>query len=139
VLSAAVGGCSYQYELIAVARNGGIAFIVDPRSSDRPECLRDVEVSSQHAVMWSESVSYDEACANRFPLAYGVSLSGHHLQDRDLVKPKPLQRNVVYEVGTTTGATGYGSGRFLIHSNGRVENLPLRNAEQEGLISNSGA
>lgn len=35
----------------------------------------------------------------------------------------PLRRGVAYSITTTTGATGYGDGRFVIHADGRVENL----------------
>jgi hypothetical protein len=37
---------------------------------------------------------------------------------------KPLQRGVIYQISTTTGATGYGGGRFVIQSDGRVVNMP---------------
>jgi hypothetical protein len=148
---AALSSCSYQYELLALARDGRLAFIVDPTSDHRPSCLRDVEVIAEghakatpttgddtsrvgYGTFWFESVSYDDACANHFPLAYGRNLSGEHQQDRGIVRAKPLQHEVVYDVMTTTGATGYGAGRFVIHRDGRIENLPVQDAEQ-GLIS----
>jgi hypothetical protein len=120
-------------------------FIVDPASGKRPSCFRQIEVAAERPVkakakaqagddatrvgygtFWFESVSYDDDCANRFPLPYGAELNGKHQQDRGMVKPKPLVREVIYDVTTTSGATGYGSGRFIIRANGRVENLPLQ-------------
>jgi hypothetical protein len=77
-----------------------------------------------YGTFWFEVVSYDDDCANRFPLRYGVALNGSHLMDLGFVKPKTLLREVVYEVHATTGATGYGGGRFIIHTNGHIENLP---------------
>jgi hypothetical protein len=38
------------------------------------------------------------------------------------VEAKPLHVGVVYEVTTTTGATGYGGGWFRITADRRVEN-----------------
>lgn len=140
LLSATLSGCSYVYDVIAVAHDGRLAFIIDPASDQRPSCLRLIEVTTERqpkaqaeegddtsrvsdGVIWFESVSYDDDCANRFPLYYGFTLKGEHQQDRAMVKAKPLLREVVYNVSTTTGATGYGGGRFVIHANGRIENL----------------
>jgi hypothetical protein len=78
-----------------------------------------------YGTYWFESVDYDDACANRFPLIYGASLNGRHQQD-GIVKATALRREVVYDVSTTTGATGYGSGRFTIHADGHIENLAQR-------------
>ena len=118
-----------------------MVFVVDAHSGGRPSCLRQIEVKAEGAsrpraeagddatrvsygTFWFESVSYDDHCADRFPLAYGKTLSGAHQQDRGIVKAKALVREVIYEVSSTTGANEYGSGKFIIRSNGRVENLP---------------
>ena len=139
-LCAALSGCSYVYEILAVARGGQLVFVIDPNSDNAPSCVRQVEVIAEqgaraqpqagddtsrrgYGTFWFESVGYDDACANRFPVIYGSTLNGQHLSDAGLVAPKPLLRDVIYSVSTTTGATGYGSGRFVIRSDGRIENL----------------
>jgi hypothetical protein len=71
----------------------------------------------------------DDDCANKFPVAYGMSFKGRHQQEWPPIKAERLRRGVVYEVGTTTGATGYGAGRFIINSDGRVENLELTDGQ----------
>lgn len=143
LISATLSSCSYAYDVAAVVRDGLLVFIVDHTSHQRPPCLRQVEVTAErptkaqaetgddasrisYGTFWFESVSYNDDCANRFPLPYGVTLKGEHQQDRGSVKAKPLSREVVYEVNTTTDATGYGSGRFIIHDDGRIENLRFR-------------
>jgi hypothetical protein len=125
---------------LAVARNGKLVFVVDPKSSSHPSCLRQVEVIAEggtkahaqagddktrvgYGTFWFQSVGYDDGCANRFPLTYGTKLGGEQT-DEGVVSAKPLVPGVVYTVGTTTGATGYGGGRFVIQSDGRIENLP---------------
>ncbi|WP_278393356.1 hypothetical protein [Sphingobium yanoikuyae] len=125
--AALLGGCSYGYDLTAVVQNGQLMFVVSPTSSQKPECLRDIEVAEeggQRNTLWSESVSYDDYCANKFPISYGKSLEGQRQQDRKEVQAMPLRPGVIYNVSTTTDATGYGGGRFLIHADGHVENLP---------------
>ncbi|MBB5718569.1 hypothetical protein FHR23_001492 [Stakelama sediminis] len=120
---------------MAVARNGKLAFIVGPDSSKQPSCFRRVEVveeEGEHATLWQESVSYDDACANRFPLLYGAALKGQHQRNSDQISAKPLKRGVVYDVSVTTGATGYGRGRFVIHEGGRLENLKFQTSADEG-------
>jgi hypothetical protein len=42
----ALAGCSYGYDVLAVARDGRPAFIVGPASSHRPSCVRLVEVTT---------------------------------------------------------------------------------------------
>ena len=142
VLAAMQTSCSYAYPLLAVSHAGRLAFIVDPKSGDQPSCFRYVEVIAEegakakaapepaddasrvgYGTYWFESVDYDNACANRFPVRYGVGLNGRH-QNYGSVRAKALRREVVYDVSTTTGATGYGGGRFIIHANGHIENLP---------------
>ena len=126
LLAILLGSCSYSYDLIAAIRNGQIVIDVDPAASQHPACLRRIEVSAEDSreAAWLESVSYNEDCANKFPLPYGYRLRGKHLPDSREVAAKPLRREIVYEVNATTGATGYGGGRFVIHADGRLENLP---------------
>ncbi len=69
-------------------------------------------------------MSYDDDCANKFPLPYGYRLRGTHQPDSREVAAKPLRRETVYEVTATMGATGYGGGRFIVHADGKIENLP---------------
>lgn len=144
LLVVTLGSCSYAYEVLAIAQNGRLAFIVSPQSDRHPSCLRLIEVVAEdrakakahaepgddasrigYGTYWFESVDYNDACANHFPITYGASLKGQHQQD-GIVKAKELRREVVYILDTTTGATGYGSGRFMIHSNGQIQNLPER-------------
>ena len=149
LLFATLGSCSYAYDLLAVVRGGRLAFIVNPTSKDRPSCLRYIEVVAEgsaraasgsgddkqrvgYGTFWFDSVSYDDACENRFPIFYGVPLSGAHQPGAGIVKGKRLLRNTVYDVSTTTGATGYGSGRFIIRDNGHIENLSLRGSPLDG-------
>jgi hypothetical protein len=126
LLCASLGGCSYSYNLIAAVRNGQIVIEVDPTSSQHPKCLRRIEVSAEgeRDLKWLESVSYGDGCANKFPLPYGYRLRGEHQTETEEVAAKPLRRETIYEMTATTGATGYGGGRFVIHADGKVENLP---------------
>jgi hypothetical protein len=128
LLAASLGGCSYGYHLIAAFRGGKITIDVDPSSSQHPTCLRRIEVSSEteREAVWRESVDYDDDCANKFPLPYGHRLRGKHQPDIGEIAAKPLRRETIYEVTATTGATGYGGGRFIVHADGSVENLPRK-------------
>lgn len=83
-----------------------------------------MSAESERDPNWLESVSYDDDCANKFPLPYGYRLRGEHQMETEEVAAKPLRRETIYEITATTGATGYGGGRFIIHADGRVENLP---------------
>lgn len=140
LLGATLTGCSYGYDILAVARDGRLIFIVDPNSPREPSCFRSVEVVARdgakaqpeagddlgrigYGTFWSERVSFDDDCANTFPLTYGTTLQGQHETDGGMVKPKPLVRGTVYEISTTTGATGYGRGQFVVHVDGRIENV----------------
>jgi len=135
LLAASLGGCSYRYDLTAVVRNGQIVIDVDPSSTRHPSCLREIAVfaEDERRATWLENVSYDDDCANKFPLAYGYRLRGKHGPDSREVAAKPLRWETIYEVTATTGAIGYGGGRFIVHADGRVENLPpkLRPAETD--------
>lgn len=141
VIAAILSSCSYGYDLLAVAQGGRVAFVVKPSSDHHPSCVREIEVIAEgdvkaqpehgddassvgYGTFWFEDVDYDDACANRFPLPYGIPLKGRHQEKFGNVKAKPLRQEVIYDVSTTTGATGYGQGRFVIHSNGHIENLP---------------
>jgi hypothetical protein len=157
LLATMLGSCSYAYDVLAVALDGRLAFIVSPHSARRPSCVRQIEVLADdltttaqpeagddptrvgYDTYWYESVDYNDGCANRFPLAYGTPLSGEHPQEFGKVKAKPLRREVVYDVSTTTGATGYGQDRFVIHANGHIENLPRpgRRTTTSNLVENS--
>jgi hypothetical protein len=141
-----LSGCSYTYDILAVVQHGRLMFVVDPKSSHHPSCLREIEVTARsgnratatsgddesrvgYGTFWFESVDHADGCANTYPLPYGSSLSGKVLSDREKVTPKPLLREVEYEVRATTGATGYGGGQFILHRNGQVENLPREKLE----------
>jgi hypothetical protein len=41
-----LSGCSYIYDVLAVVRGGRVVFIVNPKSSKQPTCLRRVEVTA---------------------------------------------------------------------------------------------
>lgn len=132
-LAIALSSCSYGYDLAAVVRDGKLMFVVSQASSQQPQCLRRIEVTEEEEreTFWSESISYDDDCANKFPIAYGATLQGQHQQDRQEIAGRPLRRGVIYMVSTTTGATGYGGGRFLLKADGQVENLPWPSADTQ--------
>jgi hypothetical protein len=137
-----LSGCSYAYDVLATVIDGRLAFIVDPQSPNAADCINHIEVVTDerevapaatgddpvrtgYGTYWYEVASYD--CENPFPVFYGSALRGgppENWESPDHVKPKPLKIGVVYEVSTTTGATGYGGGRFRIRPNRTVENLP---------------
>ncbi|MGI8405690.1 MAG: hypothetical protein ACR2OE_13175 [Thermomicrobiales bacterium] len=140
LLALALSSCSYSYGVLATVRNGRVVFIVDPASSQQPSCLRRIEVIAEYErdPIWEESVSYDDDCENKFPLPYGARLEGQHQQNQKMADAKPLRRGITYEVSTTTGATGYGGGRFVVRPDGRLENLPYREeAAQESKTSSN--
>lgn len=149
LLSVALGGCSYGYDLLAVVQDGRLTFVVDPTSAQRPSCLRYVDVTADLTgtgadgkqsydpapgthTAWLENIDYDDDCANKFPLIYGVRLRGRHRPDGALIVATPLRKEVIYSITTTTGATGYGGGRFVIHADGRVENLKPQTVTEAG-------
>ena len=119
-------GCSYSYDVIASMQDGHVVFSVSPKSSQQPDCLRFIEVRADgsRSAVWSESVDYEDDCENTFPVKFGAALKGRHQQDWPTEGPGALVPEVIYEVATTTGATGFGGGRFIVHANGTVENLP---------------
>lgn len=130
---------------------GRLAFIVDPSSISKPECINGITVSTDkgetatakavpgddeklvaNGVFWWKSLEAD--CENPFPIFYGQTLKGQRLvydgkvpgaspgETSSVVEPKPLHIGVVYEVTATSGATGYGGGWFRIAADRRVEN-----------------
>jgi len=127
-LTLALSGCSYSYDVVASVRDGRLVLMIDPSSPQKPSCLRRVEIIPKDGrnPVWEESVGYDDDCANRFPLPYGTRLKGQHQEGQGVVQAQQLRRGVIYDISTTTGATGYGGGRFIVHSNGSVENLPYK-------------
>ena len=137
----ALSGCSYSYEVQARVLDGRLMFDANPQWG--ADCVRRVEVraerdegSAGEEVVWEWSISHDDACENRFPIAYGERLRGRpHVYDSGgvpnemvgtparSVAAKKLRTGVIYTVSTTTGATGYGCGRFRIGPNRQVQNL----------------
>ena len=137
----ALSGCSYTYDVQARVADGRLFFNANPQWG--ADCVRRVEVTAESddslsgkGVIWEQSISHDDACENRFPIAYGKPLSGRpRIYDSggvpnalagtsgSSVVAKKLRTGVIYTVSTTTGATGYGCGRFLIRSNRQVQHL----------------
>ena len=98
------------------------------------DCARHIfvgEVTSEGiqdaGVMWDRSISYEDDCENTFPIIYGEPLKGQpHVYQEERARsigPKPLSIGVLYEVHATTGATGYGCGRFQINSDEQVQSF----------------
>jgi len=146
LIGTTLGSCSYAYGLLATVEDGQLTLVVKPGSDHPASCFREVEVVAERGVeaqpqagddisrvasgtFWFESVNYDDDCANRFPLRYGSSLRGRHMGG--IVKAKPLRREVVYDVSTTSDATGYGSGRFIVHANGQIQNLAIKGSPMD--------
>lgn len=127
-VATALSGCSYTYDVVASAQGGRVVFAVDPASRHHPSCLRRIAVVAKDArdPVWLESVSHDDDCENRFPLQYGAELKGQHQQNEEMVPAKPLRRGIIYDVSITTGATGYGGGRFIVRTDGQIKNLPYK-------------
>lgn len=138
-----LGSCSYGYELLAVVIQGRLAFIVDPGSSYKPDCLGSIHVSVAKGgpiarpakkddralvlnggVYWWKSTEVT-SCENPFPIFYGQQIEGPPFVYDDgpsSVEAKPLRIGVVYEVNAS-GDGAYGSGWFRINKGGWVENL----------------
>lgn len=133
----ALSGCSYSYDVQAGVSDGRLTFDANPQWG--ADCIRRVEVRLEEdgeETVWEQSISHDDDCENRFPINYGEPLRGRpHIYDSGGVPdamngtPAPsvaaekLRVGVIYKVSTTTGATGYGCGRFRIELNGQVQNL----------------
>lgn len=155
VAGLAVGSCSYGYDLLAVSIGGKLAFIVDPHSSYKPDCLASINVSVDKGgpiarpdpgddvllvrnggVYWWKS-SEVTSCENRFPVFYGQQIKGRpfiYADGPNSVEAKPLRIGVLYHV-ETSGDGAYGNIWFRIGKGGHIENLkddptpPVRNAE----------
>lgn len=133
----ALSGCSYSYDVKAKLSEGRLVFNANPQWG--ADCVRQVEVASQEdgaGTVWQQSIAHDDGCENTFPIVYGAALDGKpHIYGSGgvpaelvgttapSVPAKKLKAGVVYIVSTTTGATGYGCGRFRIGPNRHVENL----------------
>ncbi|MGE3691249.1 MAG: hypothetical protein AB7F98_07705 [Novosphingobium sp.] len=124
-LAMTLSGCSYHYLVSASGSHGRVVFSVETAPLQSPACLRQILVTAVEArePVWEQKISYDQPCANRFPVTYGEPLLGTPLLDAPAEPAMPLQPGVTYEVLTTTGATGYGSGRFTVMQDGTVRNL----------------
>lgn len=130
-------GCSYSYDVQAKVSDGRLVLDANPQWG--ADCVRHVEVRSEDdsaGTVWQQSISNDDRCENRFPIPYGVPLRGRpHVYDSGgvpdamvrtrapAVAAERLRVGVTYAVSTTTGATGYGCGRFRIGADRGVENL----------------
>lgn len=131
-----LSGCSYSYEVHARVANGRLMFDANPQWG--ADCVREVKLTvgadvvwAKTEVLWQQSVSHDDSCDNRFPIVYGELLRGrNYVYPKDMagkpassVAAKKLRTGVVYMISTTTGATGYGCGRFRINANREVQNF----------------
>jgi hypothetical protein len=138
-----LSGCSYSYDVQAKLSGGRLTFYANPQWG--ADCVREVEVTPEEGegskgaeAVWEQSITYDDACKNTFPVAYGERLKGNFyvnvvvysgMPDATIGAParsvaaERLRLGVVYIVRTTTGATGYGCGRFRLIDNRQVENL----------------
>lgn len=152
-----LGSCSYAYDLLAVVIDGRLAFIVDPVSDRKPDCIGSIDVSADKGepvaqpapgddeglvrnggVYWWKSFEVT-SCPNPFPIFYGQPLKGVPFIYQDgkpsSVEAKPLRIGAVYEVTTSSSGSGYGGGWFRITKDRRVENFredptpPIANAE----------
>ena len=134
MLAAAFGlnGCAYIYDVEARVIGGRLAFVP---SDDDFECVDSARVTTDEdvrpepgpadssglvrnagAFWW---VNYPVSCEVSFPLLYGQRSIG----GEEPVRARPLRVGVVYDV-STSGDGGYGTGRFRITPDRRVENLP---------------
>ena len=146
LLAISLGSCSYTYDLKAVFIRGRLAFIVDPKSRRDAPCINAIEVIASgkvrakaapgdevmrvgYGTFWYERLEYD--CVDEFPIFYGQRFKGKRIssgKESGVVAAKPLKIGVVYEVTTTTGATGYGGGAFKMLNDRTVINVPLATA-----------
>ncbi|OHC97097.1 MAG: hypothetical protein A3H25_09335 [Sphingomonadales bacterium RIFCSPLOWO2_12_FULL_63_15] len=145
VLALGLSGCSYIYDIKAVAIGGRVAFIVDPRSRHGADCITQIDVIAKggarakpspgddiervgYGTFWHQRFGIE--CVDEFPIIYGQTLKGTpDPLDQGPVSAKHLRIGVVYEVSTTTGATGYGGGAFRLTPDRHIENLPIASLE----------
>ena len=129
-------GCSYTYDLNTTIIDGQLLFDANPDWG--ADCIRQITIEAESGeLIWQQSVSHEDSCANTFPITYGVPLEGERLiypantslpeqirgQPAPMVSPKPLQPDTIYRVHTTTGSTGYGCGRFRLLEDRSIESL----------------
>ncbi len=141
----ALGSCSYVYDLLAVVIDGRLAFIVDPASQRKPDCVRGITVRADKGEPKAKPVKGDDklsvlnggaywesnfdvsSCPNPFPIYYGQPLKGVPFLYEDgkpsSVEAKPLRIGAIYEVTTSSSGSGYGGGWFRITPDRRVENF----------------
>jgi hypothetical protein len=146
VVALALSSCSYGYELRAVVINGRLAFVVDPSSSRKPDCVRGVTVSLDDQGPIAEPEKGDDvglvrnggaywwdirdvgSCFNDFPVFYGAPLMGNPFDYGDghsgYVKAKKLRVGVIYAVNAQSSGSGYGTGWFRITPRLTVESWP---------------
>lgn len=127
-----MAGCSYTYEVQAVLVQGQVAFVPKSRGwfESTPRCVNAIIVSAGFSrssplgsdVIW-ENYRTPSECANRFPIKYGLPLSGEHMVQISDRSARPLIAGVVYIVETQSEGSGYGTGRFTMTPQGRVQNL----------------
>jgi hypothetical protein len=133
-------GCSYSYDVQAKWSDGRLIFEANPQWG--ADCVRSIEVRAEEddmATVWEQTISHKDRCENQFPIVYGKPLRGQldgddnaGVPDRMISTPaislpaNKLRAGIIYTVATTTGATGYGCGRFRIGLDGRPENLGCR-------------
>jgi len=141
MLAVGLGACSRAFDVLAALRNGQIVFVAEQA---RDECVLAVEISSQlerpeppaptdrnpsglkqvwaHD-MWVQTVGPNDACQNKFPITYGVTLRGNSIAGSLQVDVQQLTPEVIYRVNIRTRDNGYGSGKFILRNDGTVENL----------------
>ncbi|UNK78760.1 hypothetical protein MNQ96_14565 [Sphingopyxis granuli] len=140
LIAFALGSCSYVYDLKAVMINGRVAFVVDPGSARQPDCVRSIYVEAGYGEPKVGPVKGDNAklvvnggvywwdfretasCDNPFPIFYGDELKGELSEVVGYVAPKPLLVDVMYVAGTESRGSGYGTARFKIRADGKIEN-----------------
>lgn len=136
-----LSACSYSYDVQAKVSDGLLTFDANPQWG--ADCVRQVEITSDEGeagtrteVVWKQAISHEDGCKNTFPIAYGEQLKGYPyvygsggVFDEMDGTPEPsvaattLRLGVIYTVSTTTGATGYGCGKFRLGANRQVQNL----------------
>jgi hypothetical protein len=138
--------------VLAVVRDGRLAFIVDPASNDQETCVEGIHVTADEStrarakpapgddaklvangVFWWKDL--ERRCRDHFPVFYGQPLNGrpfvytshvprvHPGERSSVVEAKPLHVGVVYEVYTSSGMLRDGFGWFRITNDRRIQNL----------------
>jgi hypothetical protein len=118
LLTVALTGCSYHYNLKAVELNGRIAFV--PVKEKGTGCFADFKVTSETGeVVWELATSeyLPAPCQSDFPIIYGTA--PHNMSER--VKAKPLRAGLTYRLEGWDGDSY--SGAFRFHEGIVVENI----------------